>query len=129
MTEPAWRPIETVTPEMYREGKWVYENKSDSPSDIFVLDPKMDALFSLSDLKHFCWNSGTTQVYGPIPDPPKPPPKLRRFEAVHDFYGNISGVFIAGERSLIYFRPVGDGHVMERVSQSRLTDIRWIDPE
>lgn len=122
MTEPSWRHIDSVTEEMFQSGRWQFGDTG--------LNPKSKSNYKLADMKMFCRNIETTQVYGPIHDPPKPPPKLRRFEATHGFYGRVSGVKIEGEPELVHFPPFWDSHgIQAACTPNEFTDIHWIDPE
>lgn len=72
------------------------------------------------------------QYFGPIPDPPKAPPKVRRFTAT--FKGeSVTGAFANGEyvgnRVMIWRRHGADGAVIQPCGWSELTDIQWLDKE
>lgn len=67
--------------------------------------------------------------YGPIPDPPKEPPKLRRFTATCKIGGRVSGVYVEGKEEPYYVTYFFAGSLCcgDRV-ESELSDIQWIDP-
>lgn len=69
------------------------------------------------------------QFYGPIPDPPEPPPRLRRFTANCKVGGVVSGICVVGSDTyyVTYFHQ-GALCRGERMAKE-LADIHWIDGE
>lgn len=75
--------------------------------------------------------------YGPLPDPPKEPPKLRRFTAKHKRYGRVSGVYVepSPKNPELYFnfaawylRESGSRDFVHG-EESDFSDIVWLDKE
>lgn len=122
MTEPKWRHIDEVTEEMYREGSWVIPLTDKTHQSRNPTSTKLEQLKSYA-----------THIYGPIRNPPKPPPKLRRFEATYRD-DRVSGVSATGQANLDGFhglvgiyRETGNRFVW--VQPAELTEIKWLDTE
>jgi hypothetical protein len=123
MTEAKWRHIDTVTEEMYGKGSWSWHARVCSacanPHKIkFASFLAVSASYPPVD----------GQVYGPIPDAPKPPPTLRRFTAI-ECGVPVSGVLVEGCNSARTYR--WSDSVVRVVNTgaelSKLTDIVWLD--
>lgn len=125
MTQPDWRSIETVTEEMYQEGRWVWVTESGSST---CASPAKTGFRYFSDGAKLC--ARYRQVYGPIPEPPKPPPAIYRFEAT---FGRkrVSGHYMPDREGdykfRCYWKSVDGTLLWDSATRNRLTNIHWKD--
>jgi hypothetical protein len=80
--------------------------------------------------EHPSQGSPERRFYGPIPDPPQDPPRMRRFIATHKSLGEVSGVLFTDLEGSMRFDTYSwhEGHI-NRVwcEESEFTEIKFLD--
>jgi hypothetical protein len=132
MSEARWRHRDAVSEAMFNEGGWQWHSSLGHVRTCpTVVGRKISFGMFLSNVT----DDSALMVYGPISDSPKPPPKLRRFTAMHNEHGTVSGVFTVNEDNgdrlrygVHFFNDMGAVEFRWCV-ECQLSDIQWLDKE
>lgn len=121
MSEAKWWPVGVIPTE---PGKYL---------SIRVCDHSVCAWSFPNDSKHemLSFQPERRRFYGPIPEPPKEPPQLRRFTAKwqgEDVGGCAIENAYCDRRFQVYRNTKEGAYYHGCYFESDLTDIRWIDP-
>jgi hypothetical protein len=117
MSEPKWWPMGEIPTE---DGNYLC--RFDGRVSCWVFHKDRPLKFELG------------QFYGPIPEPPKEPPKLRQFTATHPIYGRVTGAYFpeknsgtARKHQIFFWEDERFEYVW--LNECSLSDIKFIDKE
>lgn len=132
MSEAKWRDLNSVSEHLFKQGSWHWHSKNGHVMTCpTCIDRKWDFGMFLSNVSE----DSATQVYGPIPDPPKilpkTPPTPRRFTAIYAGQP-VSGAYHQNECIKDLYRIwfwQGDHVSVASAPRTALTNFKWIDGE